>query len=174
MKLVKTANGKRIKMSQEEWEEIGKKAGWMKTANIIGKDFGPNLAKDPSAQKVQKKAIPLPFEEITENKTIQTKEGPVGATAGDILMTGTEGEQWPIPGNKFRETYDVVGEGRAAKKAIPVFAKQMREPFSVKVSWSEDLLNGSEGDWLVEYGPNDYGVVGASIFKETYSILGDQ
>ena len=44
----------------------------------------------------------------------------------------------------------------------------MQEPFQVKVSWSADLLQGEAGDFLVQYGPGDYGVVGAEIFKETY------
>ena len=34
MKVIKTASGKtRIKMSRKEWEEMGKKAGWIKEAN---------------------------------------------------------------------------------------------------------------------------------------------
>jgi len=34
MKLIKTASGeKQIKMSKKEWQSIGKKAGWMKSAS---------------------------------------------------------------------------------------------------------------------------------------------
>jgi hypothetical protein len=34
MKLTKTASGKQaIKISKKEWEDLGKKAGWMKEAN---------------------------------------------------------------------------------------------------------------------------------------------
>jgi len=40
MKLIKTAGGKKtIKLSKSEWQSIGKKAGWMKTAfksNTLG------------------------------------------------------------------------------------------------------------------------------------------
>jgi len=32
MKIIKTASGNRIKLSKKEWEEMGKKAGWMKVA----------------------------------------------------------------------------------------------------------------------------------------------
>ena len=36
MKLVKTANGKTtVKMSRKEWEDMGKKAGWMKQAGLL-------------------------------------------------------------------------------------------------------------------------------------------
>jgi len=34
MKLIKTASGNRIKISKKEWESIGKKAGWMKKAQV--------------------------------------------------------------------------------------------------------------------------------------------
>jgi len=33
MKVVKTASGNKIKMSRKEWEDMGKKAGWMKEAS---------------------------------------------------------------------------------------------------------------------------------------------
>ena len=33
MKLIKTASGKQLKISKEEWQSIGKKAGWTKEAN---------------------------------------------------------------------------------------------------------------------------------------------
>ena len=32
MKLVKTASGKKLKLSKSEWQSIGRKAGWMKIA----------------------------------------------------------------------------------------------------------------------------------------------
>ena len=35
MKLLKTANGKQLKISREEWKNIGKKAGWLKTSSDI-------------------------------------------------------------------------------------------------------------------------------------------
>ena len=90
------------------------------------------------------------------------------ASAGDAIMTGTEGENWPIPGDKFKKTYDDLKDGTAAKKNIRVFAKEMTGPFQVKVSWSDDLLRGEAGDYLVQYGVGDYGVVGREIFGKTY------
>ena len=129
-----------------------------------------DLNQDPSAQQVMKKPIPLEFRVAEQPETIETKEGPVTAEAGAAIMTGTEGEQWPIPGEKFEQTYDVLEPGTAAKKNIPVFAKEMAEPFQVKVSWSNDLLQGEPGDYLVQYGPGDYGVVGREIFAKTYKV----
>jgi len=134
----------------------------------IGLDDAPDLSQDPDGFETAKLPIPLEFRYAEEDETIETKEGSVGAQAGDAIMTGTEGEQWPIPAASFAETYDDLGDGTAAKKNIPVFAKEMSEPFQVKVSWSDDLLQGEEGDYLVQYGDNDYGVVGTEIFVKTY------
>ena len=142
---------------------------WRKYLNeTIGDDENPDLSEDPSSFKTAKKPIPLGFEFAEEDQTVKTLEGPVGARSGDAIMIGTKGEQWVIPADKFAQTYDVLEPGKAAKKHIPVFAKKMEEPFEVKVSWSSDLLRGKPGDFLVQYGPGDYGVVGAEIFGETY------
>jgi len=136
--------------------------------HLFGVDDNPDVSQDPDGFKTAKKPIPLEFRYAEADETIETKEGPVGANAGDAIMTGTEGEQWPIPAEKFAQTYNDLGDGTAAKKNIPVFAKQMMVPFKVKVSWSNDLLQGAPGDYLVQYGPGDYGVVGREIFAKTY------
>jgi len=144
-------------------------------AGAIGETENPELSQDSEAFETFKKALPLHFRVADDEETIQTKEGPVNARAGDYIMTGTESENWPIPAAKFEETYDILStydknpvKGEAAKKKILVFAKQMSEPFQVKVSWSSDLLSGDVDDYLVQYGPGDYGVVGREIFEKTY------
>tara|TARA_R100000008_G_C3583321_1_gene170212 strand:- start:582 stop:1040 length:459 start_codon:yes stop_codon:yes gene_type:complete len=142
---------------------------WRKYINeAIGADDNPDLSQDPEAFQTAKKPIPLQFRYASGAETIETKEGPVNANPGDAIMTGTKGEQWPIPAESFSQTYDIIMPGLASKKDIPVFAKEMQQPFQVKVSWSPDLLQGEVGDFLVQYGPGDYGVVGAEIFRETY------
>ena len=111
---------------------------WRKyLTEAIGAEENPELSEDPEAFQTATKPIPLGFRFAETDETIETKEGPVTATAGAAIMTGTEGEQWPIPAEKFAETYDVLEPGKAAKKDIPVFAKEMSEPFQVKVSWSD-------------------------------------
>ena len=147
-----------MKLLLENWRKF--------LTETIGLDDNPDLSQD--GFQTAKKPIPLEFRYAEADETIETKEGPVGAKAGDAIMTGTEGEQWPIPAEKFAQTYDDLGDGTASKKNIPVFAKEMSEPFQVKVSWSDDLLQGEPGDYLVQYGPRDYGVVGREIFGKTY------
>jgi len=151
-----------MKLILEKWNR------YINEELVVGADENPDLSQDPDAFETAKKPIPLEFRVAEEDETIQTKEGPVDAATGDAIMTGTEGEQWPIPADKFAETYDVLEPGKAAKKDIPVFAKEMSEPFQVKVSWSDALLQGEPADYLVQYGVGDYGVVGREIFRKTY------
>jgi hypothetical protein len=133
-----------------------------------------DLQNDPNALAVIKKPIPLKVEFAKENGTISTKEGEQPFKAGDAIMTGTQGEKWPIPANNFKETYEVVdaAKGLYAKKNIEVLAVQMNQGFTVNVSWSEKPLVGKAGDWLVQYGKGDFGIVDRQIFKETYDVVG--
>ena len=121
--------------------------------------------------KVYKKPVPVMAEQLTEPRTIQTKEGPVEAKAGDWLMTGVKGEQWPIPPEKFQATYEPVpGQaGYYAKKKQVVTAYTLRETTTVKTSWGADIT-GKPGDWLVSASPEDRWIVEAQIFQETYAV----
>ena len=132
-----------------------------------------NINEDTPPYNVEKKPIPLNFEISKEKQTIETKEGKVTAYPGDAIMTGTQGEKWPIEKENFENTYTVLPESNTAiKNKITVKAKQFNEPFSIEIKRNENpqTLTGKPGDWLVEYGPNDFGIVEEKIFKETYNI----
>ena len=158
------------KLIMETWRRFINEGA---SEEIIGDSFMPDLDKDPEAFKCFKKPIPLEFRIAQKPEKVQTKEGPVQAKAGAYIMTGTKGENWPIPADQFN--YDILTQdgstGTAAKKKIIVPAKEMNETFEVKVSWSPNTLKGKIGDYLVQYGPGDYGVVDKEIFNETYQKL---
>jgi len=130
-----------------------------------------DLTIDPGAQQVQKKDIPLQFRVAEQPETIETLEGPQPAAVGAYIMTGTKGENWPIPKDEFEKNYNIIGDNTAAKKPLPIPGKQMQEDFFVTPTWSPNKLHGKPGDWLVQYEPGNYGVVEASIFDETYDLL---
>lgn len=138
------------------------------TESVNGNEI--DLTKDSGAQQVQKKAIALQFRIAEEPEIVHTLEGPVKAPTGAYIMTGTKGENWPVPADKFKETYNIIDNRTASKKPILIPAKQMDQDFHVTVSWSTDKLHGRPGDWLVQYGPGDYGVVESSVFDETYEV----
>jgi hypothetical protein len=92
--------------------------------------------------------------------------------AGDVVLTGIDGEVWPIRANRFLETYDILSDGQCQKKIIEVLVVHMDRPFQVMVSWQDSILQGYPGDWLVQYDEASYGIVGGSIFERTYDVLG--
>lgn len=162
--LNKKANN--TKLIMETWRRFINEG----TLEVIGDTHMPELSDDPESFRCFKKPIPLNFRIAQGPEEVQTKEGPVDAEAGAYIMTGTKGENWPIPADQFN--YDILTQdgntGTAAKKKIIVHAKEMSAPFEVKVSWSDSTLKGNAGDYLVQYGTGDYGVVGREIFNETY------
>ena len=119
-----------------------------------------------------KKAIPLTFCFAIGTQIVETLEGPVTANTGDVILTGTRNESWPIIRSKFDETYDIIDyAGLCAKKCIRVLVQRMDAPFEVTVGWLSEPLKGKAGDYHVTYGENDFGIVDFDIFNETYDIV---
>ena len=122
--------------------------------------------------KVMKKAVVVRFERAAAEQVVQTLEGPVTAQPGDAIITGVKGERYPIQAPKFEASYDVdEAAGTCWKKPIVVEAIREEAPFTVKVSWANEPLQGKAGDYRLIYGPGDEGAVDAAIFAETYDIL---
>jgi hypothetical protein len=113
-----------------------------------------------------------PFRIAENDETVVTREGPVQAKRGDAILTGIEGEVWPIQASKFLATYDVLSIEKCRKKPIEVLVVCVDRPFQVVVSYQDNLLDGKPGDWLVQYDEANYGIVGRDIFEKTYDVLG--
>ncbi len=47
---------------------------------------------------------------IEEEETIETLEGPLHASVGDYVITGVQGEVYPIKADIFEATYEPVKE----------------------------------------------------------------
>lgn len=134
--------------------------------------FEPDLTNDPLARRYIKTAtVTVSF--APEAGVISTIEGDVPHAAGDAILTGVNGEQWPVARGTFEARYDeVAGQpGTYRKHATPVLARQMSDAFSVSIRNGNAILSGKPGDWLVQYDKNDYGIVSAEIFGKTYSPL---
>lgn len=135
-----------------------------------------HLDADAKALSVQKKAIRVGVIFAESDGICETKEGDVAHKPGDAILTGLEGERWPIERSKFDATYEPISPTKAgesgsyAKRLIEVYALQMNDPFYVNVSWEAGRLEGKPGDWLLQYNSNDYGIVSKSIFGKTYEI----
>lgn len=55
-----------------------------------------------------KKPIPIKAEQRDEPFTVETLEGTLKGKAGDYLVVGVNGEQYPVDREIFEKTYDQV------------------------------------------------------------------
>ena len=131
----------------------------------------------PRALSVMKLPIPVKVLFVTSPGTLTTKEGCVTYTTGDALLTGIEGESWPVQRSSFEETYEPMqgtlsgSPGLYVKKPVGVWAIQLDHAEEVWIGNGESRLHGEKGDWLVEYSGGRFGVVSQDIFRKTYQIL---
>jgi hypothetical protein len=138
---------------------------------------GVDLSVDRAARRARKLAIEILVEFATADGTLVTREGPVAYAQGDAVLTGTEGERWPVARRRFDETYEPIAPLRPGKpgpyrrRLQVVWAKSMREPFVVELGGGRGTLRGHAGDWLLQYGPGDQGVVSDTVFAKTYELL---
>jgi len=88
----------------------------------VGLEDNPDLSQD--GFQTAKKPIPLEFRYAETDETIETKEGSVAAKAGDAIMTGTEGEQWPIQPRSSRKHTTTSGMGQRQRKTYRYLPKK--------------------------------------------------
>ena len=108
--------------------------------------------------------------------TVDTREGPVRCLAGDAVLTGVEGERWPVARERFERNYEPA-DGQAAgrpglyrKRFARVRAARLRAALEVPLSGERGRLSGQRGDWCVWYAPGDAAIVAASVFPRTYEL----
>src|ERR1700737_3877453 len=137
----------------------------------------PDLRGDTAARRARKRPLAVPVEFADSGGTLETREGPVRYKAGDALLTGAEGERWPVPRAEFDESYEALPPTRPGKpggyrkRPRVVWAKPRNEPFVVPLDGDRGSLSGKPGDWLVQYAPDNWSVVSGAVFADTYELL---
>lgn len=132
-----------------------------------------DLAADPLAARYVKEEV-VGVEFASQAGELISLEGPNRYQVGDALITGSTGTRWSVSRDRFAAKYEPVpptamGEdGRYAARPVPVLARQMDEAFSAERSSGGDRLHGKAGDWLLQYGPGDFGVAGQERFRRLY------
>ena len=135
------------------------------------------LSQDRAARRARKRPLAVPVQFADAAGTIETREGSVHYERGDALLTGQEGERWPVARDTFDASYEPVAPTRPGKAGAyrkrprVVWAKPMHEPFVVPLDGARGSLHGKPGDWLVQYAPDDLSVVSGSLFAQTYELL---
>jgi hypothetical protein len=132
-----------------------------------------DLTRDPAAATyVKDEVVQVAFATTAGN--LISLEGPNHYAAGDAIVSGATGERWSVTRDRFDAKYvaqapTVAGsDGAYRARAVPVLARQMREPFTLARSAGGDVLEGSPGDWVLQYAPGDYGVVAQARFARVY------
>ncbi len=130
------------------------------------------------AVRARKRAYPVQVRFAEDAAAVDTLEGVVHATLGDAIVTGLFGELWPVPGASFAGKYQAVSPlqmgapGLYLSRPIEVLAVPMEVPFEVVLADGRARLTGQAGDWLIDYGDGNLGIVNTTVFDATYEIPG--
>jgi len=132
-----------------------------------------DLTQDPAAAAyVKTEVVAVTF--ARQAGELLSLEGPNRYGVGDALITGSTGSRWVVSRQRFEAKYEAVAPARMGEdgpygaRPIPVLAKQIPEPFTAARSAGGDLLRGNAGDWLLQYGPGDFGVAEQGRFAQVY------
>jgi hypothetical protein len=138
--------------------------------------FAKVIAGHPRRVRAAKLETRVQVDMVPEGREIATPEGPVGAKAGDAVVTDGAGDTWPVARAYFLSKYQpvaptVVGTS-GAYISIPqqVLALRMEETFQVLLSDGVSRLQGNRGDWLVDSGDGSMRIVSAAAFARSYRI----
>jgi hypothetical protein len=132
-----------------------------------------DLAADPAAARYVKTEV-VAVEFARQDGVLISLEGPNRYRAGDALVTGSTGSRWSVARERFEAKYLPVpptvagGDGPYRARPLPVLARQIAEPFTAARSAGGDVLRGKAGDWLLQYGPGDFGVAEQARFAQVY------
>ncbi len=134
-----------------------------------------DLAADKTAaQYVKDELVNVTF--ATADGQLISREGPNQFLRGDALISTFSGDIWSVSRNRFDAKYEPVpplnagDDGHYRSQPIPVLAKQMPLPFMVARCKGGDVLHGLAHDWLLQYAPGDYGIVGNDRFQQVYRL----
>ncbi len=135
-----------------------------------------DLTSDPlAARYVKTESVDVEF--AREAGELQSLEGPNRYQPGDALITGSTGSRWSVARERFAAKYEpeppatMGADGRYRARPVPVLARQIATPFRAERSSGGDWLRGQAGDWLLQYGPGDFGVADQARFARIYRSL---
>lgn len=122
----------------------------------------------------RKIAVPVQVRFAAESGLAQTLEGPVAYDRGDALLTGVQGECWPVRRHDFDASYEAIvptrqgSDGWYRKHPQRVQAQQLTQPTRVALHDGQGQLQAAAGDWLLSDARGRQWVVADAIFLKTY------
>jgi len=133
----------------------------------------PDLASDPASVRVAKdEVVGVTFADRAGS--LASAVGPNHYAVGDAIIEGSTGDRWCVSRDRFEAKYrpcqgTVAGrDGHYRNLPSTVIAKRIGEPFRIARRPGGDVLEGAAGDWAVQYGADDYGLVDQARFARIY------
>jgi hypothetical protein len=131
------------------------------------------LDSDPTAELFEKQErVMVRF--ATAAGVVESREGGNRYQIGDAIVTGSTGDVWTVSRGRFDVKYRAVAlqvhgeDGWYDNIPMPVFARQIAEPFMIARSEGGDWIAGRSMDWLIQYEPGDFGIVQDAKFRAVY------
>jgi hypothetical protein len=140
-----------------------------------GDGHAPAVAGDPRHIRAHKRRQRFAVRFAAHAGSVATLEGEVRMQAGDAVVTGLDGEQWPVARARFQASYAPVAplgfgqDGLYESLPLPVLALPLEQACEVQLPDGVSRLHGQPGDWLVDYGDGSLGVVAAALFERVYA-----
>lgn len=108
-----------------------------------------------------------PFELVTEPTEVITREGPVTAQPGEYILTGGQGERWPVTAEFFEREKTDNGDGTCSpRRTVKLVKLADHDGFIMR---GDDKLHYHAGrDYIVRHGAGQYAPVKRDIFDKTY------
>lgn len=137
----------------------------------------PDLAADPRAVVVRKRPVRRRVVFARAPGTCATLEGHVAYAPGDAIVTGEQGESWPVARAHFDANYAPTaptragGDGLYERRAAQAHALELDAAARIDLADGRGALCGARGDWLIDYGNGDFGMVRGDIFARTYDVI---
>jgi hypothetical protein len=135
-----------------------------------------DLRSDPAARHYFKQEIvAVSFARMPGE--VMSLEGLNRYDVSDAIITASTGERWVVSRDRFDAKYEPVpptrsgDNGRYQAKRVLVLAKQMHTAFSIERKSGGDTLQGTAGDWLMQYSPGEYGIVQQERFARVYTYI---
>lgn len=126
------------------------------------------------AINVRKRSIPVQVRFAIEDGLCETLEGIVHVRATDAILTGSQGERWPVSAEYLRENYIPLGntvmgqDGTYLKTLTDARAVRLTAPTVITIGTTRDSVEGEPGDWLLKYSDGTWGIIQDSVFNRTY------
>jgi hypothetical protein len=138
-----------------------------------------DISRQPDAFRAARRPYLVTVEFAMAPGTLVTLEGPVRYRAGDALLTGQEGERWPVPRQQFLATYEpdasthsgVAGPYR--RRQGTVWAWRANHALDVALPNGRGSLRANTGDLVVQFDSGELAVMPEHIFRRSYRPLSD-